>query len=198
MLARLGIRSGDIEADHGIVIQNVLSLEDKTAREIMTPRTVVFALDAKLTVEDAHARGILHSRIPVCDGDLDDVVGIVHRRDIVAAVADDRHALVLEALMKPVHFVLETTTVDRLLRMFLDRRQHMFVVLDEFGGLCGVVTLEDVLEEILGREIVDEFDEVPDMRELAHQRRRAAVRKRGEKRSAEARSPRRKEAEGKA
>ncbi len=177
MMARLGMRSGDIEADRGLVIQNILSLGSKTAHDVMTPRTVVFALESGKTVEEARTKRefLSYSRVPIYDKDLDDVVGVVHRRDVLSAMADDRHNVTLEKLMKPVHFVLESITLDRLLRMFLEGKQHMFVVLDEFGGLSGVVTLEDVLEEILGKEIVDEFDEVTDMRELAHQRRREAM-----------------------
>ena len=75
-------------------------------------------------------------------------------------------------LMGPVHFVAETVSLDRVLEMFLERRQHLFAVIDEYGGLAGILTLEDVLEEILGREIVDESDTVTDMRELARRRRR--------------------------
>ena len=77
--------------------------------------------------------------------------------------------------MKPVQFVLENMSLDKLLAKFLDSRTHLFVVLDEYGGLAGVVTLEDVLEEILGREIVDETDQVVDMREMARRRRSELV-----------------------
>ena len=75
--------------------------------------------------------------------------------------------------MYPVHFVVETAKLDQLLRTFLERRQHLVVVTDEFGTVSGIVTLEDVLEEILGREIVDEFDKVPDLRAFARQQRAA-------------------------
>jgi CBS domain containing-hemolysin-like protein len=180
-LARLGTHSGEIDADEALVIQNILSLENKTARDVMTPRTVVFSMKASLTVKEARqVKGFLdHSRIPVYDKDVDDVVGLVHGSDVLHALADDHAGVPLERLMKPVHFVLESMTLDRLLQMFLERKQHLFVVVDEFGGLSGVVTLEDVLEAILGKEIVDEFDQVTDMRELAHRRRRLAVEAKG-------------------
>ena len=101
----------------------------------------------------------------------EDIIGIVHRRDILSAVAEDKFDVKLDSLTKPVQFVLESAKVNKVLKNFLDFREHMFVVIGEFGGLSGVITLEDVIEEILGKEIIDEFDPVTDMRELARRRR---------------------------
>lgn len=177
VMARLGQRKGIIHEDEALVIHNILSLGQKVAREIMTPRTVLFSLHGETTVDHArHEEGFfVHSRIPIYFKNGEDIGGIVHRRDVLAAVADDQLEVQLQSLMKPVHFVLDKTGVDRLLKLFLERREQMFVVIDEFGGLSGVVTLEDVLEEILGKEIVDEFDQVEDMRELAQIRRRQVM-----------------------
>ena len=176
-LARLGRRSGALDPTEARVIQNILSLKSKTAHEVMTPRTVVFSLKDDLTVEEArNQRGIWsHSRIPVYEKDFEDIVGIVLRRDILAALTNDRGHRKLSDLMRPVHFVAESHSLDRILQMFLDRRQHLFTVIDEYGGLAGVLTLEDVLEEILGSEIVDESDRVDDLRELARRRRRQTL-----------------------
>ena len=172
-LARLGRRSGALDPTEATVIQNILSLKSKTAGEIMTPRTVVFSLQDELTVEAArNERGIWsHSRIPVYEKDFEDIVGIVLRRDILAALTGDRSSSKLSDLMRPVHFVAESHSLDSILQTFLERRQHLFAVIDEYGGLAGVLTLEDVLEEILGSEIVDESDRVDDLRELARRRR---------------------------
>jgi CBS domain containing-hemolysin-like protein len=177
VMARLGQRKGVIEEDEAAVIHNILSLGGKLVREVMTPRTVLFSLSSDTTVDQARREDgfFVHSRIPVYFQNGEDIGGIVHRRDVLRAVADDKLDVRLEALMKPVHFVLDKTKLDRLLRLFLERREQMFIVIDEFGGLSGVVTLEDVLEEILGREIVDEFDQVADMRELAQRRRRQVM-----------------------
>lgn len=173
VLARLGRRTGVIHEEHGAVIENILSLEGKTVDQVMTPRTVLSILDVDLTVAEAHrAHGALtHSRIPVYDGTNENVVGIVLRHDILDAVARDDLERKLESLVRPVHFVLDKTNLSRIFKMLLDRGEHLFVAIDEFGGLAGVVTLEDVVEEILGKEIVDELDRVEDLRELAHQRR---------------------------
>lgn len=173
VMARLGMRTGGIGEDQGQVIENILSLESKIVSEIMTPRTVLFTLSADLTVADAHGMADLstYSRIPVWAESRENIVGLVRRRDVLTAVAEGRLDVRLESLVQPVHFVLEKTHLGRVLKSFLERHEQMFVALDEFGGLAGVVTLEDVMEEILGHEIVDEFDQVTDLRALAKARR---------------------------
>ncbi|MDP7254928.1 MAG: hemolysin family protein [Planctomycetota bacterium] len=173
VMARLGQKSGNIRDDEAQVIENILVLESKTARDIMTPRSVIVALNLNISVEEArHQPGVLeHSRIPVFDKDTDDIVGFVHRRDILAEAAEDNADTTVEALMNPIEFATDATNLDILLRKAVDERQHIFIIIDEWGGMAGLVTLEDLLEEILGEEIVDEFDKVIDMRELAHLRR---------------------------
>jgi CBS domain containing-hemolysin-like protein len=173
-LARLGRREGSIEFLEEKVIENILMLDSKKAQDIMTPRTVVFSLDASLTLDQAREQAGVwpHSRMPVFQEDREDIVGLVMRRDALSALADGQKARQLCEFMRPVHFVPTTARADLLLKEFLEKRQHLFVVIDEFGGVAGVVSLEDVLEEIIGREIVDEFDQAADMSELARQRRR--------------------------
>ena len=176
-MARLGQKAGVLEPDESRVIQNILSLKNKAVRDVMTPRTVLFTLDANLTAEEAFQETGTwpHSRVPVYEENLEDTVGVVLSRDVFAAIADNRGQTRLVELMRPVNFVSESSSLDRVLRYFLERREHLFVVLDEFGSLAGVLSLEDVLEEILGKEIVDEFDEVTDMRELARRRRQETL-----------------------
>jgi CBS domain containing-hemolysin-like protein len=173
LMTRLGLQAGSIEPDEAEVIQNILSLESKKVRSIMTPRSVAFSLSIRLSVEEVRqSEGILnYSRIPVYDKDSEDVVGIIHRREVLSTQVEDPREVRLIKLLRPVHFVPDSLALDTLLRQFLESRQHMVMVIGEFGEWVGVVTLEDVLEEILGREIVDEFDQVVDLRELAHQRR---------------------------
>jgi CBS domain containing-hemolysin-like protein len=174
VMARLGLQSGSIEEDEARVIQNILALEKKRARDVMTPRTVVFSLPAGLSAAKARAEAglLVHSRWPIYERNTDDIVGIVHRRHVLSALADGRDEVKLDSMMKPAHFVPELMPLDRLLRFFLERREHLAVVIDEHGGVAGVVTLEDVLEEILGEEIMDESDQVADLRELARRRRK--------------------------
>ncbi|MBM62669.1 MAG: hypothetical protein CL484_06945 [Acidobacteria bacterium] len=174
LIVRRGLSTGDLKPHEADVISNVLKLETKTAAEIMTPNTVVFTLPANIGVDQAATNEQLlqHSRIPVFDKSDDDIIGIVHRRDILRAAAKDQFELSLDELMHPVHFVIETVKLDKLLRTFLERRQHLVIATNEFGHVSGIVTLEDVLEEILGREIVDEFDQIPDLRAFARNQRR--------------------------
>ena len=178
ILVRIGRETGSLPEDEARVIQNVLALETRTVQDILTPRTVMFAIDGDLTLEDLRGQHLPHGRIPVYEENLDDILGIVHRRHILTAMAEDRWDTPVKDLMQPAHFVIETMSLDRLLRLFLDRRQQMFVAIDEFSGVSGVVTLEDVLEEVLGREIVGEFDQVVDMRELANRRKQDALKNR--------------------
>jgi len=173
-IASLTRRSGIIESSEELVIRNILQLDNKTVQDIMTPRTVVFSLPASMTVAEASQDKDLwhYSRIPVYDHeDTEDIVGIVFRRQILETLANDQHQTPISAFMRPVRFVLDSLSLDRLLSKFLESRVHLFIVLDEYGGLAGVVSLEDVLEEILGKEIVDETDEVEDLRALARKQR---------------------------
>ena len=146
----------------------------------MTPRTVVFSLPDSLSVEEAYRDPrIWHfSRIPAYGEDNEDLVGLVERRTLGQCYADGKTSAKLNEIMRPLHFVLESLPLDLLLRELLQERVHLFAVIDEYGGLAGVVSLEDVLEEILGSEIMDESDNVADLRALARERRKA-LRKHG-------------------
>ena len=172
VMARLSRRTGGIKIFQEQAIERVLTLQEKTAKEVMTPRTVIFSLNQRLKLSDAvKAAGRWeHSRIPVFDKSPEDVVGIVHTKDVLVALAKDRTDDHLKNLMRPIHFVAETAPLNMVLGEFLERKQHLFAVIDEYGGLAGLISLEDILEEILGREIVDESDEVADKQELARKR----------------------------
>jgi len=169
IMARMGQRTGTIQAKEAHSIQNILSLKSRTVRDVMTPRTVIFALSKHLTVAETYKEMDLwtHSRVPIYANDSEDIVGVLLRQEVVKAIAEHRYEIRLSELMQPVHFVLDFFSLDRVLEMFLKRRQHLFVAINEYGDLKGVVTLEDVLEEILGREIVDEGDQVINMRKMA-------------------------------
>ena len=154
------------------ILDRVLSFSRLTARQLMVPRPDVVWLSSTKTpaenFEKARASG--YTRFPYCDGDLDRVLGIVHITDLAVGAPDVNPA----SVMRPPVVVPETATADRLLRRFQRRRLHMAIVVDEYGGTSGVVTLEDVLEEIVG-DVQDEFDqELPEIAPLGDDRFRIA------------------------
>lgn len=177
-MTSLSRQAGRIKPYEENFVRNVLSLDQKRVHEIMTPRTVVFSLPDDVTVAEAYKDPrIWHfSRIPVYGEDNEDLVGLVERRTLGRCYAEGKLDQPLSAIMRPLHFVQESQTLDVLLRELLKARVHLFAVLDEYGGLAGVVSLEDVLEEILGSEIMDESDNVADLRALARERRKALTR----------------------
>lgn len=176
-LTSLSRESGRIKPYEEHVIKNILTLDLKYAHEIMTPRTMVFSLHENLTVSEAYNNPKIwnHSRIPIYGKNNEDITGIIQRYEIGRYMTNGETEKKLLEIMQPAKFVLESQTVDHLLLAFLEERQHLFIVLDEYGGLAGVVSLEDVLETMLGREIVDESDTTPDLRALAKKRRSALI-----------------------
>ena len=176
-MARLSFRMGDIRQYQENVIDNILSLDNTMVKEVMTPRTVIFSLSEHLTLEEASKQPVKweHSRFPVYDKDSEDIVGFVLTKELFIALGEGKIDRPLTEIMRPVHFVVETATLNNVLMEFMGSRKHLFVVIDEYGGLSGLISLEDVLEEILGREIIDESDQVADKRELARQRRSRLV-----------------------
>ncbi|MFH1350620.1 MAG: hemolysin family protein [Pseudomonadota bacterium] len=174
VMASLSLRTGGIKPYQKNVIENILSLDTKFVKDVMTPRTVIFSLSEHLTLEEAsnQSQWWEHSRFPVYDKDTEDVVGIVLTRELFIAMAKGKKDEPLTELMRPVRFVVETARLSNVLMELMESRENLSVVIDEYGGLSGLITLEDILEEILGREIIDESDQVADKRELARQLRK--------------------------
>jgi len=153
-----GRAEGAVDADEAEMIESVIEFGETQAGEIMTPRTDVFALPAD-TPWDVAAERIVeagHTRVPVYEGDLDNIIGILYAKDLLRYVGDSAPVDLRKILRKPF-FVPETKALDDLLREFRAGKVHMAVVLDEYGGTAGIVTIEDVLEEIVG-DISDEYD----------------------------------------
>ena len=183
-IAALSRQSGDIEENEAKVINNILDLKDKIVRQVMTPRTVTFSINEHITVGNAMATLTelsSHSRIPIYNREPDNVTGIIMRKDVLQAAAERKDKLPLSRFKRPAHFVPETAPLNRILIDFFDQRQHLFIVVDEYGTMTGVISMEDVLEEIVGREIIDESDKTRDMRELARSRNIESRQKRAQK-----------------
>ena len=160
-----------IEDDERQRIHSVFELGDTRAREVMVPRTEMIVVERQKSLRQALSLGLRSgfSRIPVIGDGADDIVGVVYLKDLVRRVFDDAKAEeseVVESLMRTTFFVPDSKPVDELLRDMQAARVHLAIVVDEYGGTAGLVTIEDVLEEIVG-EIADEYDtEMPEVAEL--------------------------------
>jgi CBS domain containing-hemolysin-like protein len=174
-VAVLGRKAGEIEPQQEKVIANILKLQDKIVRQVMTPRPVVFCLSEHISIGEAlemKDQWSRHSRVPVFDKDQDDVVGVVLSRNVLLSLSEGNENQKLSDLMQPVHFVPEAAPLNRILMEFFEKRIHLFVVVDEYGSFTGVISLEDIIEEIVGREIIDESDKAGDLREYARHRKK--------------------------
>ncbi len=168
-LADIGEAEGAIAEREEAVIVNLLHLRDRQVKEIMTPRVVIASWSIDYTVREAldDVPRTLFSRIPLIGESLDDLRGFALRKDVLLAAADGEWERPLTDFQQTALVVPMDQNIERLFRDLMRERSHLAFVQDEFGGTAGLVTLEDVLETILGAEIVDEHDEVADMRELA-------------------------------
>ncbi len=150
---------GAITAQFAEMMRRILTLDQTTADEVMVPRTEIKAIEVSTPISEAVEFVIRdgHSRYPVYRERLDQVIGILHAKDLLAHARAGHSSVSLASLLRPVIFVPTTKPVSALLREFQQERAHMAIVVDEYGGVAGLVTLEDVLEEIVG-EIEDEYD----------------------------------------
>ncbi len=180
-MAELGAEQGVIAAGESRILRNVFQFESLSVEHIMTPRTVLFALPEDATVVaviQQHEKSAF-SRIPLYRESLDDVTGYVLRDDILLRAAQDEAGLPLSELRRDIKVVPQTMHLPQLFEQMLEERVHIALAVDTFGGTAGVVTVEDVLETLIGMEIVDEADHVADMQELARRHWEQRARKRG-------------------
>lgn len=161
---------GLLTVDEKKLITNGLGASSRRVSDIMTPRSVVNSIDSKehlgpLVLDDLHKTG--NSRFPVIDKDIDHVVGILHIRDMLEIDSRRKSTSVANVMDKRVFYIKEDQTVEHALAAFLRTHYHLFIVINEFRETVGIVTLEDVIEAILGRKINDEFDQHSDLRSVA-------------------------------
>lgn len=158
-----------IEKDEKMMIQNLLKLDEITAHEIMTPSTVVEMAEGQMTIREFYdSADLTHSRILVYDDDNDDyVIGYALRQDVLEKMAEDKFDTTVRDITRPILSFPEEEPVGNIWEKFLEKKEHISVIIDEYGTFRGIVTLEDVIETMLGQEIVDETDEVVDMQEYA-------------------------------
>jgi len=168
-MARIGAREGVFEKKESEVIVNLLRFGRIRATDIMTPRIVVLAVDETMTLEAFYAehRHVRFSRIPVYTGAKDHITGYVLKDDMLAALVDGDGKQTIDTLKRPIVVIDEQFPLPELFSRLVSRREHIALVTDRFGGMAGIVTMEDVIETLLGLEIVDESDPAEDMQRHA-------------------------------
>jgi CBS domain containing-hemolysin-like protein len=173
-VVRRGAHEGEITDGESALVHNIINLENKAIRDIMTPRTVIFSLDAGLTIEEAtralDQKGF--TRIPIYEDDQENIIGYIMIHDLLSVKTLSNPKAAIKTIVKPISFVPGTWDSLALLTSFLKKRRHIAIVVDEYGGVAGLITLEDLIETLLGDEIVDETDRVVDLQERARQMKR--------------------------
>lgn len=170
LLHLVATSTGVLSGDEKKLIEHSLQFDTRLVSEIMTPRGVIDSIGQKehlgpLVLDDLHKTG--HSRFPVIDGDIDHVVGMLHIRDLLTIDSGRRSTTVEKAMEPRVFYIHQDQTLGHALVAFLRTHHHLFVVVNEFRETVGILTLEDVIEALLGRKIVDEFDLHDDLRAVA-------------------------------
>ncbi len=168
-MAELGEKEGIFQQNESRIIQNLLRFHTIDAQSIMTPRTVIQAADVETKIEEFfNANKKMHfSRIPVYTGNKDNIEGFVLKDEILANIINGQGAAPLKAIRRDIMMVSQDFPLPELFDKMMERREQIALVVDEFGGLAGLVTMEDVIETLLGMEIVDELDSTEDMQLLA-------------------------------
>jgi len=169
-MAVISAEEGSILPEEAGLVGNVLRLDDVQAKDIMTPRSVVLALPADATLRQFRDRSYekIYSRIPLyAPENPENWMGVVRSQDVLTRLANDEFDVVLQDICRPIHFVPEQTHGHHLLTEFLTRKVHLLGVVDEYGSITGIVTLEDIMESLVGVEIVDETDTTEDLQKEA-------------------------------
>ena len=171
-LASLGAEEGVFSDEEHKIIQNILRLKNVKVREIMTPRVVVAAADESLPLKEFlnNKDYLKFSRIPVYQGDDENITGYVFRQSIFEKLAEDKHDMLLRDLKRKILIVPNTHVLFALWEKLLENKEHIALIVDEYGGVDGIVTMEDIIETLLGLEIIDEKDMVTDMQTYARER----------------------------
>ena len=171
-MADIGHREGVIDHGDSKVVANLLKFDRLTVEDIMTPRTVIFALDQATTIDEAISRRkeLRFSRIPIFDGSVDHVTGFVLKSELLFEAVDGNGNKALRDLSRDLGTVVEATSLDELFDRLVHEDRHVALVVDAYGGTAGIVTLEDLIETLIGEEIVDELDGVTDLQAYARKR----------------------------
>lgn len=171
-LASIGTDEGLFSDKENKIIQNILKLKNIKVTEIMTPRVVVAVADENLKLQDFLRKKdyLNYSRIPIFSGNDENITGYVLRQQVFENLAEDKHELILKDIKREIMVFPDTSVIYLLWEKLLEKKEHIVLIVDEYGGLDGIVTMEDVIETLLGLEIVDENDTIIDMQKYARER----------------------------
>ena len=173
-MVEIAHEEGSIDQDEYRILKNIMRFDNVQVGDVMTPRTVVFSAEANLTVGELLNSPEIHlySRFPVWVGSLDtNIIGYVITKDLLFAALNNETSKKLRNLAREILYIPENAALDIALETMLQKRQQILIVVDEYGGVEGLITMEDVIETILGTEILDEADKIADLRQLAKQHR---------------------------
>ncbi|MCQ2209053.1 MAG: CNNM domain-containing protein [Paludibacteraceae bacterium] len=168
-LTNIGEREGVFKKNESIIINNLVKMEKVKVHSIMTPRTVVLAAQEDMTLEEffKDKKFLTYSRIPIYTNDFDDITGFVLKADILFHLANGEDQIKLKEIKRDIMVCYENTSITKFYDLMVARKEQIALVIDEYGGMDGIITLEDVIETILGLEITDEFDNQTDMQAFA-------------------------------
>jgi CBS domain containing-hemolysin-like protein len=168
-MADAGLKSGALDREEKSIIQNLLRLENIKVRDIMTPRSVIVMVDEEMQMKEIYSeiQPMVFSRIPVYHEHPDNITGLILKDNILEKLAQDKDSVAAAEIKRDIIFVEDNFTVAKLMDTLILNREHLSMVVDDFGSVVGLVTMEDLFETLLGLEIVDESDKVEDLQKLA-------------------------------
>ena len=171
-MANIGTEEGIFDEKENKIIQNIIRLKNIKVSEIMTPRVVITTVDENMSLEEfLIKKEFLHfSRIPVYSENKENITGYVFRQTVFEKLAEDKTDLKLRDIRREITFVPKFQTVMNLWEILLKKKEHIAMVVDEYGGIDGIVTMEDIIETLIGLEILDEKDRITDMQQYARER----------------------------
>ncbi|MDD2963832.1 MAG: hemolysin family protein [Bacteroidales bacterium] len=171
-MTHLGRKEGVFDENESKIIDNLMRLKSIRVRSIMTPRTVVLAAPEEQSLKDFFGRKefFRFSRIPVYRGNIDNITGYILKYDLLEKIANDQFSLTLADIRRPIVVCHESFAITRLFEKLISTREHIALVVDEYGGMEGLATMEDIIETILGLEIIDESDKQTDLQALAREK----------------------------
>lgn len=172
LMARMGAESGALDENESNIIKNLLEFEKLYIRDIMTPKTVAVMFEEDMTLKEAYDKyhPIRYSRIPLFNDTRDNITGIILKDDLLQNIVDGKGDTKLKDIKREAHYEKQNISLPGMFQALVKEKTHLSIVVDDFGSVVGLVSMEDLFETLLGMEIMDEFDSVADLQELARQK----------------------------